>query len=208
MARYKGALCRICRRAGEKLYLKGTKCDTAKCTIERRNFAPGQHGKIRSKPSEYGLQLREKQKLRRMYGMGERQFKLYFIKASRRKGVTGNMLLQMLETRLDNIVFRLGFATGRRAARELVRHGHTKINGHNVNIPSYLVKSGDIISVKDTETSKKLVTSILEITSSRPVPEWLSLDKEKLTATVLRIPERKEISVPVDEHMIVELYSK
>lgn len=208
MARYKGALCRICRRAGEKLYLKGTKCDTAKCTIERRNFAPGQHGKIRSKPSEYGLQLKEKQKLRRMYGIGERQFKLYFIKASRRKGVTGNMLLQMLETRLDNIVFRLGFATGRRAARELVRHGHVKINGHNVNIPSYLVKSGDIIGVRDTETSKKLITTTLEITSSRPVPEWLSLDKEKLTATVLRIPERKEISVPVDEHMIVELYSK
>lgn len=208
MARYKGALCRICRRAGEKLYLKGTKCDTAKCTIEHRNFPPGQHGKIRTKPTEYGLQLREKQKLRRMYGLGERQFKLYFIRSSQKKGVTGDMLLQMLETRLDNVIFRLGFATGRRAARQIVRHGHIRLNNHNVNIPSCLVKGGDIISVKESEYSRKLITSILEITGSRPIPEWLSLDKSQLTANVLRIPERKEISVPIDEHMIVELYSK
>lgn len=208
MARYKGPLCRLCRREGEKLYLKGTKCDTAKCTLERRNIAPGQHGKSRAKASEYGLQLREKQKLRRMYGLGERQFKLYFIRASQKKGVTGSMLLQMLETRLDNIIFRLGFAAGRRTARQIVRHGHIRVNNRRVNIPSYLVKGGDIISVKEIGNSKKLISSTLEITGARPVPEWLSLDKTQLTANVLRIPERKEISVPIDEHMIVELYSK
>lgn len=208
MARYKGPLCRLCRREGKKLYLKGTKCDTAKCILERRNFAPGQHGKSRTKTSEYGLQLREKQKLRRMYGLGERQFKLYFIRASRKKGVTGSMLLQMLETRLDNIIFRLGFAVGRRTARQIVRHGHISVNNRKVNIPSYLVKGGDIIGVKETGNSRKSISSTLEITGSRPVPEWLSLDKTQLTANVLRIPERKEISVPIDEHMIVELYSK
>lgn len=208
MARYKGALCRLCRREGIKLYLKGAKCDTAKCMLERRAFAPGQHGKARAKPSEYGLQLREKQKLRRMYGIGERQFKLYFIRASRRKGVTGDMLLQMLETRLDNVVFRLGFTIGRRTARQVVKHGHIMVNGRKVNIPSYLVRSADVISVKETGNSRKLVAGNLELTAGRPVSEWLNLDKPQFTAKVLRIPERSDISVPVDEHMIVELYSK
>lgn len=208
MARYKGPVCRLCRREGIKLYLKGTKCDAAKCTIERRNFAPGQHGKGRSKPSEYGLQLREKQKLRRMYGIGEKQFNLYFVRASQKKGVTGNMLLQMLETRLDNVIYRLGFTVGRRDARQISRHGHIRVNGKKVNIPSYTVRSGDVISVNDREASRKLITSMLEITSSRPVPEWLSLDKAQLAGKVLQIPQRGDIRVPVDEHMIVELYSK
>lgn len=208
MARYKGALCRLCRREGIKLYLKGTKCDTAKCTLERRKFAPGQHGKTRAKLSEYGVQLREKQKLRRMYGIGEEQFVLYFKRASKRKGVTGNMLLQMLETRLDNVVFRLGFSTGRRGARQVVRHGHIRVNGCKVNIPSYSVRSGDVIGVKETEDTRKLIAGNLEITSSRPLPEWMSLDKTQLTGNILRIPERSDISIPVDEHMIVELYSK
>lgn len=208
MARYKGALCRLCRREGVKLYLKGTKCDTAKCTLERRKFAPGQHGKARAKLSEYGVQLREKQKLRRMYGISEEQFALYFKRASKKKGVTGNMLLQMLETRLDNIVFRLGFATGRRGARQMVRHEHIMVNGRKVNIPSYSVRSGDVIDVKETEDTRKLIAGNLEITSSRPVPEWMSLDKTQFTGKVLRIPERNDISIPVDEHMIVEFYSK
>lgn len=208
MARYTGALCRLCRRDGMKLYLKGTKCDTAKCTLERRNFAPGQHGKSRSKLSEYGLQLREKQKLRRMYGMGENQFKSYFLKASSKKGVTGDMLLQMLETRLDNIVFKLGFATGRREARQMVRHGHIRVNGRKVNIPSYQVKNNDVIGVKESGNSRKFLTAIMELTSGRPLPEWISLDKAQFTGKILRIPERKDIDVPVNENMIVELYSK
>lgn len=208
MSRYIGPLCRLCRREGIKLYLKGTRCDTAKCTLERRNFAPGQHGKSKTKLSEYGLQLREKQKLRRMYGISEKQFGLYFEKASRKKGVTGSMLLQMLETRLDNIVFRLGFATGRQFARQLVMHGHIRVNGHKVNIPSYQIKGEDIISVKEKENTRKLITGIMEITSGRPVPEWLSLDKEKVSGKVIRLPERKDINVPVNENMIVELYSK
>lgn len=208
MARYRGPVCRLCRREGIKLYLKGSKCDTAKCTLERRAFAPGQHGKTRAKPSEYCLQLREKQKLRRMYGIGERQFKLYFIRASRKKGVTGDLLLQMLERRLDSVVFRIGFSVGRRTARQIVRHGHIMVNGRKVNIPSYLVKSGDVISVKETGNSRKMIASNMELTSGRPVPEWLSLDKQQFTAKVLRLPQRSDISVPVDEHMIVELYSK
>lgn len=208
MGRYTGALCRKCRREGMKLYLKGLKCETAKCTIERRNFAPGQHGKNRSKPSEYGIQMREKQRLRRMYGINERQFKLYFIRASKRKGVTGDMLLQMLETRLDNVVYRLCFALGRRDAHQIVQHGHICVNGKKVNIPSYLVKGGDVVSVKEKEGSKKLIAARLELVGSRPLPEWLELDKSKLTGKILRIPERSIISVPVDENKIVELYSK
>lgn len=209
MARYRDALCRICRRQGVKLYLKGTKCDTAKCIYERRDFAPGQHGKRRrSKLSEYGLQLREKQKLRWLYGIIEKQFALYFKKASRRKGVTGDNLLQLLETRLDNVVYRLGFAAGRRPAHQLVQHGHIRVNGRKVNIASYSVKGGDIIDVKDTKNSKKIVLENLELATGRSVPEWLELDKNKLSGRVLRLPERSDISIPVDEHMIVELYSK
>lgn len=208
MSRYRGASCRICRREGIKLYLKGNRCDTAKCTLERRNFAPGQHGKSRSKPSEYGIQLREKQRLRKMYGLGERQFKLYFLRASRTRGITGDMLLQMLETRLDNVICRLGFAVERRMARQIVRHGHIVVNSQKVNIPSYQVKAGDEVGVKEIGNSKKLVAGNMEITGSRPIPEWLSLDKTKFTGKVLRIPERRDISVPVDENKIVELYSR
>lgn len=208
MARYREALCRVCRRQGVKLYLKGAKCDTAKCMFERRSFAPGQHGKRRSKLSEYGLQLREKQKMRNLYGIMEKQFGLYFKKASRKKGVTGNNLLQLLEIRLDNVVYRLGFTTGRRAARQMVRHGHVRVNGRKVNIPSYSLRVGNIVDIKDTKNSRKIVSENIEITAGRPIPEWLELNKEKTSAKILRLPERSDISIPVDEHMIVELYSK
>lgn len=208
MSRYRGALCRICRREGTKLHLKGNKCDTAKCTLERRNFAPGQHGKNRVKLSEYGLQLREKQKLRRMYGISEKQFASYFKLASKKKGITGDMLLQMLETRLDNVAFRLGFATGRRTARQLVRHGHIRVNGRKVNIPSYQVRNGDKVGIKESEKARKNIANTLEITSGRPLPEWMSLDKDQILGNILRIPDRKDINVPVNENMIVELYSK
>lgn len=208
MGRYRGPLCKLCRREGVKLYLKGTKCDTAKCILERRNFPPGQHGKTKKKLSEYALQLREKQKLRRMYGVMEAQFKNYFHKASRSKGVTGEILLQLLERRLDNVVFRLGFAPGRRAARQFVRHNHILVNGKKVDIPSYLVRPGEVISVRDKEQSKKYAKESLELTSARTVPEWLQLDKENLSGKIIRLPERKDIAVPVDESMIVELYSK
>jgi small subunit ribosomal protein S4 len=208
MARYRGALCRLCRREGVKLNLKGKKCDTAKCTLERRNFAPGQHGKSKSKLSEYGTQLREKQKMRRIYGIGERQFASYFGEASRRKGVTGDALLQILETRLDTVVYRLGFATCIREGRQIVRHGHIRVNNKKVNIPSYRVKGGDSVAVKETGTSRKFVTANMEITAGRPLPEWVSLDKEQFKGNILRLPERKDINIPVNENMIVELYSK
>ena len=208
MARYRDSLCRICRRQGVKLYLKGTKCDTAKCTFERRDFAPGQHGKRRTKLSEYALQLREKQKLRWFYGIMEKQFALYFQRASRKKGVTGDNLLQILEIRLDNVVYRLGFAAGRRTAHQLVQHGHIRVNGKKVNIASYLIKVGDVIDVKETKNSRKIVSENLELTNDRPIPEWIQLNKDALKAKILRLPERNDINVPVDEHMIVELYSK
>jgi len=208
MPRYRDSLCKICRREGTKLYLKGTKCDTAKCTLERRQYAPGQHGKRRTKISEYGLQLREKQKLRRLYAVREHQFGLYFKRASQKKGVTGNNLLQLLERRLDNVAYRLGFSPGRIAARQLVRHGHFLVNGKRVDVPSFLVKDGDEIVVQNKEKIKKVIVGYLELTASRPVPEWLQLDKENYKGKVLRLPERVDISVPVDEHLIVELYSK
>lgn len=208
MPRYRDTLCKICRREGTKLYLKGTKCDMAKCTLERRNFAPGQHGKRRSKLSEYGSQLREKQKLRRIYGIREHQFGLYFKKASQKRGVTGHNLLQLLESRLDNVAFRLGFCPGRQTARQFVRHGHIRVNGKKVNIPSYLVKAGDIISVKQKEKTKKAVANNIELTSARLSPEWIQIDKDNQKGTVLRLPERADINIPVDEHLIVELYSK
>jgi small subunit ribosomal protein S4 len=208
MARYSGALCRLCRREGVKLHLKGKKCDTAKCMLERRNFAPGQHGKSKGKLSEYGTQLREKQKLRRIYGIGERQFALYFGEASRRKGITGDALLQILETRLDNVVYRLGFTAGLREARQVVRHGHVRINDKKVNIPSFRVKAGDSVIIKETGTSRKFVGVNMEVTSGRPIPEWMSIDKEHFKGSILRLPDRKDINIPVNENMIVELYSK
>ncbi|MDP3981215.1 MAG: 30S ribosomal protein S4 [Chlamydiota bacterium] len=208
MARYHGPVCRLCRREGVKLLLKGTKCETAKCHFERRSFPPGQHGQKRTKLSEYGVQLREKQKLRRMWGMLERQFNLYFQRASKVKGVTGETLLQSLELRLDSVVYRLGFSTSRTGARQLVSHGLMEVDGKKVNIPSYALKEGQTIRVAEKPHIRKLVQDNLEKTSGRPIPEWLSCNAEAFEGKVLKAPSREQISVPVNEQLIVELYSK
>lgn len=208
MARYIGPVCRLCRREGMKLFLKGTKCDTAKCTFEKRGFAPGQHGQARTKLSEYGVQLREKQKLKRMWGMMERQFKSYFLKAARRKGVTGETLLQHLELRLDSIVYRLGFSTSRWGARQLVLHGHIQVNGNKVDRPSFRLKIGDKIGIVNRAAIQELVKQSLEKTEGRPALGWLVLNREGFSGEVVRIPTRDEITVPVNERLIVELYSK
>lgn len=206
MARDTGAQCKLCRREGEKLYLKGARCFTDKCGVERRNYAPGQHGHGRQKASEYRIQLREKQKARRFYQVLEKQFRSYYAKASRQDGVTGENLLRLLERRFDNVLVRLGFAASRRQARQLVRHGHWTVNGRRVNIPSFQVKPGDVIAVADTSTAKEVIQAASEMTAA--VPAWLQADHESLTAKVLRFPERGEISTPVQEQLIVELYSK
>lgn len=208
MARYIGPVCRLCRREGMKLFLKGTKCDTAKCTFERRGFAPGQHGQNRTKLSEYGVQLREKQKLKRMWGMLERQFKNYFLKASRTKGVTGETLLQMLEFRLDNVVYHLGFSSSRSGSRQLVLHGHVEVNGHKVDKPSFGLKVGDKIEIINKAKIREQVKLMLEKTASRTPVSWLLLDKDNFRGEVLKVPTRDEIAVPVSERLIVELYSK
>jgi small subunit ribosomal protein S4 len=208
MARYIGPVCRLCRREGMKLFLKGTKCDTAKCTFERRSFPPGQHGQQRSKLSEYGVQLREKQKLRRMWGMLERQFNNYFQKAARRKGVTGETLLQLLELRLDNVVYRLGFSPSRSGARQLVLHGHVQVNGHKVDRPSFSLRVGDKISIADRPKIREVVNQSLEKVSSRPLAGWVALNRDAMNAEVTKVPSREEITVPVNERLIVELYSK
>ncbi|MCM8799851.1 MAG: 30S ribosomal protein S4 [Candidatus Omnitrophica bacterium] len=206
MARYTGPLCRLCRREGEKLFLKGTKCNTEKCPLTRRDYAPGQHGQNRVKLSNYGLQLREKQKVKRMYGILERQFRKYFAMAEKSKGITGRVLLQLLERRLDNVVYRLGFAVSRAQARQIVRHNFVLVNSKKVNIPSYLVKKDDSIQIKDN--GLKLIKDNLELTKEREVPGWLQLDKEKLQAKVLRLPEKEDIGFLIREQLIVELYSK
>jgi len=208
MAKYTGASCKLCRREGQKLFLKGERCYGNKCAISRRAYAPGQHGAQRKKLSEYGVQLREKQKAKRFYGLLESQFRKYFEMASRKKGITGELLLQILETRLDNVVYRLGFATTRAEARQLVTHGHFEVNGKRVNIPSYLVKVNDTISV--CEKSKKSVRfkEILDVTGSKVVPKWLEVDQENLTGKVVALPTREDIDLQVQEHLIVELYSK
>lgn len=208
MARYTGASCRLCRREGQKLFLKGERCYSNKCAIARRSYAPGQHGAHRKKLSEYGVQLREKQKAKRFYGILEKQFRRYFEMASRRKGITGENLLQILETRLDNVVYRLGFATTRDEARQLVRHGHIEVNGQRVNIPSYLVKVNDVISVKEKSRKLERFKQILETTGSKVVPKWLEVDQENLTGKVVALPAREDIDLQVQEHLIVELYSK
>jgi SSU ribosomal protein S4P len=208
MARYTGASCRLCRREGQKLFLKGERCYSNKCAIARRSYAPGQHGAQRKKLSEYGVQLREKQKAKRFYGILEKQFRRYFEMASRRKGITGENLLQILETRLDNVVYRLGFATTRDEARQLVRHGHIEVNGQRVNIPSYLVKVNDVISVKEKSRKLERFKQILETTGSKVVPKWLEVDQENLTGKVVALPAREDIDLQVQEHLIVELYSK
>jgi small subunit ribosomal protein S4 len=206
MARDTGPQCKQCRREGQKLFLKGERCFTDKCGVERRNYPPGEHGRGRAKQSEYRLQLREKQKARRYYGILERQFRNYYAKASRQAGVTGDNLLRLLETRLDNVLVRLGFAASRRQARQLVRHGHWTVNGRRVNIPSYQLRPNDVIAVKAQSSAKQTITDATELTSA--VPAWLQADYEGLTAKVLRHPERQEISAPVQEQLIVELYSK
>ena len=206
MARYTDEQCRICRREGQKLFLKGTRCFTDKCSIARRNYAPGQHGQKRAKLSEYGTQLREKQKTKSYYGVGEKQFRGYFEMASNKKGVTGENLLQILESRLDNVVYRLGFGTSRAQARQFVNHGQFEVNGQKVDIPSYLVKAGDVITVR--ENKKDNVTIKANVENARPVPAWLELNNETLSGKVIRLAAREDIDIPVEEHLIVELYSK
>lgn len=208
MARYTEAACKLCRREGEKLFLKGDRCYMEKCALSKRAYAPGQHGQRRKKLSEYGVQLREKQKARRFYGVLERQFRNYFEMASKRKGITGVNLLQILESRFDNVIYRLGFAPSRAQSRQLVNHGHFNVNGQKVNIASYLLKPGDLITID--ETSKKLTRfkNFVESLQSRPIPEWLSLDTENIVGKVVKLPSREEIDLPIQEHLIIELYSK
>ena len=208
MARYKDEQCRICRREGQKLFLKGERCYTDKCSISRRNYAPGQHGQKRAKLSEYGTQLREKQKTKAYYGVGEKQFRKYFEMASNKKGVTGENLLQILESRLDNVVYRLGYGASRAQARQVVNHGLFEVNGHKVDIASYLVKPGDVIAVREIKKDKAIVKQNVEANSARPVPTWLEKDAEKLGGKVVRLASREDIDLPVQEHLIVELYSK
>lgn len=208
MARYIGPVCRLCRREGEKLYLKGDKCASKSCTFNKRGYAPGQHGSAKKKMSEYGLQLREKQKAKRIYGVLETQFRNYFKKADKMPGITGENLLIMLEKRLDNVVYRLGFARSRAEARQVVRHNHIKVNGKKVNIPSYIVKIGDVIEVKREDEPIQRFKDIVEVTSSRIVPEWLNSDHANYKGTVLSEPQRSQIDSPINETLIVELYSK
>ena len=206
MARVIDPKCKQCRREGMKLFLKGERCLTEKCAIERRAYPPGQHGRGRIKQSEYLLQLREKQKARRYYGVLEKQFRAYYEKASRRSGITGENLLRLLETRLDNVVYRLGFAASRAQARQLVRHGHFLVNGRRVNIPSFHVRPDDVVSVRPGSAAENAIRDATEMTAS--VSPWLQADHENLTARVLRFPDREEIDTPVQEQLIVELYSK
>ena len=206
MARDTGPQCKQCRREGQKLFLKGERCMTDKCSVERRPYPPGQHGRGRVRHSEYRHQLREKQKARRYYQLLEKQFRSYYDKASRQPGVTGENLLRLLERRLDNVVVRLGFASSRRQARQLIGHGHFAVNGRRVNKPSYQLRPGDVISVKETSGARPVINEATELTAT--VPAWLQADYDSLTAKVLRLPEREEISTPVQEQLIVELYSK
>jgi small subunit ribosomal protein S4 len=208
MARYRDAVCRICRREGDKLFLKGDRCYTDKCAIARRGYAPGQHGQGRKKMSEYGTQLREKQKAKRYYGLLENQFYHYFELASKMTGKTGENLLKVLESRLDNVVYRAGFAMSRPEARQLVSHGHFTVNGKAVNIPSYMVKAGDVVAIVEKSMSSDKIKGVLEANASRPALNWLSVDKNKAQATVVNLPERGEIDLQVEEQLIVELYSK
>ncbi len=208
MARYTEASCRLCRREGEKLFLKGERCYTDKCSIAKRAYAPGQHGQAKKKMSEYGIQLREKQKVRRFYGVLEGQFSEYFEMAARRKGITGENLLQILETRLDNVVYRLGLGTSRPESRQLVTHGHFTVNGKRVNIPSYLLKVGDVIALAPKSRSSEKVKAISDITGGKVVPKWLEYDAENFTGKVAALPAREDIDLPIKEHLIVELYSK
>ena len=208
MARYTGAVCRLCRREGQTLFLKGERCYTDKCSVVRRNYAPGQHGQGRKKNSEYGIQLRAKQMTRRYYGVLESQFRHYYDLAEKREGKTGEALLSILETRLDNVVYRLGWASSRPEARQLVVHGHFQINGKRVDIPSYLTKPGETISICEKSRNSAKIKAVLETNSSRPIPKWLEINREALEAKVLSTPTREDIDLAVEETLIVELYSK
>ncbi|MBR6729456.1 MAG: 30S ribosomal protein S4 [Clostridia bacterium] len=208
MARYTGAVCRLCRREGQKLFLKGERCYTDKCGIERRKYAPGMHGQSRKKLSEYGVQLREKQKARRYYGVLESQFAKYFEMANKQKGITGENLLSILESRLDNVVYRLGFGLSRPEARQLVTHGHFTVNGKKVNIASYLTSPGDVIAICEKSRSSEKIKDVLEKTESRNIPKWLDLDRNTLSGKVLAPAQRDDIDLEIAEHLIVELYSK
>ena len=208
MARYTGAVCRQCRREGQKLFLKGERCYSEKCALSRRGYAPGQHGQSRKKVSEYGLQLREKQKTRRFYGVLEGQFAKYFEMAERKPGITGENLLSILECRFDNVVYRAGFASSRKEARQLVRHNHFVINGKKANIPSILLKQGDVIAVSESSKTSDKIKAVVEANSAKPVPKWLDCNKEQMTVTVVELPKREDIDLDVAEHLIVELYSK
>jgi len=209
MARYTGPVCRLCRREGTKLFLKGTKCMSDRCPLEKRNFPPGQHGKDRkAKIVGYGLQLHEKQKAKRMYFTLEGQFRAYYEKASRAQGVTGELLIQQLERRLDNVAFRLGFAISRRQARQVVRHGHVTVNGRKVNIPSYQVNVGDQIAVRDSAKKHVIIEQGTQYAAQNPVPSWLEANFENMSGRVLQLPKRADVNLPINEQLIVELYSK
>jgi small subunit ribosomal protein S4 len=209
MARYRGSVCRLCRREGEKLFLKGARCYSEKCAIERRNFPPGQHGfGMRRKISDYGVQLREKQKVKRIYGLLEKQFHTYYVKAARQKGVTGENLLVFLETRLDNTVYRLGFAPSRKSARQLIRHRHFMVNGKTVDVPSYLLRPGDVIRVRDRSKSLDIIHMALRESERAVDLPWLRLNKANLEGELLERPKRADIPLAVQEQLIVELYSK
>ena len=222
MSRYKEEQCRICRREGQKLFLKGSRCYTDKCAISRRNYAPGEHGQKKAKLSEYGIQLREKQKTKAFYGVRENQFRKYFEMASNRKGITGENLLILLESRLDNVVYRLGYGSSRPQARLLVNHGLFEVNGRKVSIPSYLVKPGDVIKVREIKKDKTIVKENVrenkkdkaivkenaEASASRPVPAWLEKNAQDFSGKIVRLASREDVDIPVEEHLIVELYSK
>lgn len=208
MARYTGAVCRLCRREGQKLFLKGERCYSEKCSVGLRGYAPGQHGQGRKKSSEYGMQLRAKQTARRFYGVQENQFHHYFEIAERRQGITGDNLLRILESRLDNVVYRVGFASSRAEARQLVGHGHYEVNGKRVDIASYLLKAGDVVSICEKSRASEKIKAVVEANSARPVPEWIDVDRNNLSAKVIALPTREQIEAPVDEQLIVEFYSK
>ena len=208
MARYTGASCRLCRREGQKLFLKGERCYTDKCALVRREYAPGQHGQNRKKTSEYGLQLRAKQKARRYYGVLESQFEKYFDMAERQAGITGENLLRILESRFDNVVYRMGFAASRKEARQLVLHNHFTVNGKKANIPSLLLKEGDVVAIAESSKGVEKIKSVVEANSSRPTPIWVDVDFDKISGKIVRLPNREDIDFEVDEQLIVELYSK
>ncbi len=208
MARYTGPACKLCRREGKKLFLKGDRCYTSKCAIERRSYAPGQHGQNRKKATEYGLQLRAKQSARRYYGIAEGQFHKYFLMAERKAGVTGANLLQICESRLDNVVYTAGFASSRAQARQLVNHAHFTVNGSKVDIPSYLLSAGDVVAVKETSKATDEFKNLVEANASRPKPQWIDVNADAMEAKVVKLPERDEIATPVEEHLIVEFYSR